>query len=146
MPPPSRPPFRPIRSHVDTDVNDESPTKAERVPFLTQEQSFDHSSDLENGAFRGPAVGSSESLKFAPFSVTQTAITDDDLTSSRRRRSFFSIKPRWLWRTFSLVACLCSTPKSFQKTQPIEKDQPKKKKVSPLRRVLRLLAIALMLL
>lgn len=144
MPPSSLLPFRAFRNGHDAASHDESIPDLERVPFLTQEPSFERSPDLENGVFRSPATDSPESLKNFPVSVTRFALHHDselgdgkDFTSTK--------KTRWFPRLDLSTQCLRLGRRNRRKDGAFEHPH-KSNRPSPLRRVLRLLAIALMLL
>ncbi|KIV93949.1 hypothetical protein PV10_05119 [Exophiala mesophila] len=144
MPQSSLSPFRDFRKSLDAASHNESSQDLERVPFLTQEPSFERSPDLENGVFRSPTTQSSDSLKNFPVSITRFTLHHDsesgygdDLTSSKSSRRFS--------RLDFCTRCFCLGRRNH-KTEFTYEQPHKSNRPSPLRRVLRLLAIALMLL
>ena len=134
--------IRPFRNN--NSFKNESLVASERVPFLTQEQSFDYTADLENGLSQ-PPTNSDQLAK--SFTVTRSSI-DDDVESYDPITPHSFSTPRWTWRSPSLRHLLLGRRRSLvQKDHILEKcPHHKSRRTTPLRRVIRLLAVALMLL
>ncbi|EXJ55714.1 hypothetical protein A1O7_08643 [Cladophialophora yegresii CBS 114405] len=141
---PPSPAFRPFRNNNGT--NKETSVQPERVPFLTQEQSFLKCPTLEDGSFTDAAAADRPDASKGP-TVTctrlETSPSFDDLTAAN-----FSPKWRWTAAIPSLRELLRGRrpgPAHKEHTaelSPLYRSLP----TTPLKRVLRLLAFALMIL
>lgn len=144
MPQFSLTPIRPFHSDSNSPHSNESSVESERVPFLTQEQSFLSSPDLEDGAFADSCAGKSDTAKSPSVScnlLPESASPLDNLTSP------FSSKWRWIDAIPLLRQWSGGSRKVVHKEHVLERvASPKVHRITPLRRVLRLLALSLMLL
>lgn len=147
MPQPSS--IRPFRNNASQ--NTESALQSERVPFLTQEQTFIKCPTLEDGSLDDPAAAAAtaaaqpDTLKGSTVTCFETSpsASFDDLTSRP--------SPQWRWTAAvpSLKQLLGGRRRSSvaHKQHVVERGSLHKSlPTTPLRRVLRLLAYALMLL
>lgn len=148
MPPSAIRPFRHDHNHS---LENESSTAAESVPFLTQEQSFDCGPVLEDGISSDSTTsGHPDALKSAKVACSST---DDgvECPCCYHKSTYLHSQRRWAWNPFGRI-CGSRRPVS-QNGRVSEKDHisrtglcPKPRLTTPLRRILRLLAVALMLL
>ncbi|KIW33694.1 uncharacterized protein PV07_00522 [Cladophialophora immunda] len=137
--------IRAIRNDTSSSFTDESSANSERVPFLTQEQTFIRCPDLEDGSLRDPATAAAA---VSPDTLKGSTITCLETSSSFDHRSSSS-SSRWRW-TESLPVLnqlLGGRRTVVHKGHVVERGSLHKSiPTTPLRRVLRLLALTLMLL
>jgi len=132
--------IRPFRSGQTVASDHESSVELEHVPFLTQEQTFDHSPVLEDGVFDDTSGDATKSP-----AVTLSRL--DEPVSSFDQRS--SQLPTWRWpRSTSSLTQMFGGRRTVVRKEHIVKRSSlhKSPRSTPLRRILRLLALALMLL
>ena len=140
--PESSPTIRPFRNNGTTSIHhDGSPVQSERLPFLTQEQIFINSPTLEDGSFADAAATRKDFLKRPKATCLETSPSLDDLSST----------PSFRWRLTGAIQSLrqlLGRPCTLvHKEHVIERGSLHKSiPNTPLRRVLRLVAYALMLL
>lgn len=138
--------IRTFRHDHNLPFENESSPAAENVPFLTQEQSFDCGPGLEDGFSKDSTTsGHPDDIK----SIKVTCSPDDyDVTCScccSQNSPYYLPRRRWSWNPFRRFSRIRRTVAHNDRTS--EKGSRSKSRLStPLRRVLRLLAIALMLL
>lgn len=149
--PPATSIIRPIRHDHSRSVDNESPSVAEIVLFLTQDQPFDCAPGLEDGLSAGPATpGDPDGFKSSK--VTCVSVDNDlDCSCCYHTSPYFQSKRRSSWNPFRRFF----GPRGIEdhKQRISEKEHVSDKSIrhksrlsTPLRRTLRLLAIALMLL
>ncbi|KAJ9602903.1 Altered inheritance of mitochondria protein 6 [Cladophialophora chaetospira] len=139
---PQTSPFRPFRNIRRNSLeNNESSDESERVPFLTQEQTFLKCPTLEDGAFGAAAAAADDAFKGPAVTCLETSPSFDALTSKS--------SPRWRCTDAipSLRRLLDRRHSSVHKEHITEGSSSfRSLPTTPLRRVVRLLAFALMLL
>ena len=135
--------IRTFRNDQDRSLSRGSSTETERVPFLTQGQTFNDSSDLENGAFEDPSSVGSDAAKPPAVSCTglPTPASSFDHVISQSSSRWPSPDRKGLLGL--LWGRRCSVG---QKQHTIERPFLKSTRSTPLKKVLRLLGFSLMLL
>lgn len=142
MPPSGIRPFR--TGDTISSRGSELSVESERVPFLTQEQTFINSPHLEDGAFTGSSTAGSDSSKLPSVAcsrVSEPPAPFDTITSQ--------LSPRWPWtQSVPLLRHLVGRNRTVvHKEHVVERGSVHKApRITPLRRILRLLAFSLMLL
>ncbi|KIV87388.1 hypothetical protein PV11_02938 [Exophiala sideris] len=135
--------IRTFRNDQDRSRTRESSTEPERVPFLTQDQTFNDSSDLENGAFQDPSSVRSDAAKSPADSCTAlpTPSSSFDHVTSQTPSRWPSPDRKGFWSLF-----LSRRYSVGQKQHTIERPLLKTTRSTALKKVLRLLGFSLMLL
>lgn len=134
--------IRNFRNEQQITLEDESFLESERAPFLTQEQAFVSSRQLEDGVYEDPSSAAADAAKLPTVTCT---------TLPAHTSSFDGVTPspskwRWTGRIPLLTLSSCRHRSGGRKEYTERTSSHKSHRPTPLRRVLRLLALALMLL
>lgn len=142
--------IRPIRHDHSRSVENDS-SVAEIIPFLTQEHSFDCAPGLEDGFAPNPTTTGPPDA-FKSLNVTCSAIDDDlDCSCCYHTSPYFQSKSHSSWNPFRRFCGPRGVDHHKQRVSDKEHvsengSRRKSRQATPLRRILRLLAVALMLL